>query len=133
MVGTHTCGTSMKIPTITVKWLAKKYVNKVRRQPKISLKAFIGDIYDDLKVEIDIVPGSTAIIKQEEQKFQRIYVCPAPLKRAFLDGCRLFLCLDGCFLKGVFKGQILAIVGLDADNRIYPIAWVVIEVENTDS
>ncbi|GAA0155316.1 hypothetical protein LIER_13073 [Lithospermum erythrorhizon] len=44
-----------------------------------------------------------------------------------------FVCLDGCFLKGAFKGQILAVVALDADNGIYPIAWVVVEVQNTDS
>ncbi|GAA0173813.1 hypothetical protein LIER_43955 [Lithospermum erythrorhizon] len=61
MVGTHTCGTSMKIPTIYVKWLAKKYVNNVRRQPKISLKAFIGDIYDELKVEISTTTTYRAI------------------------------------------------------------------------
>ncbi|GAA0161696.1 hypothetical protein LIER_17950 [Lithospermum erythrorhizon] len=57
----HTCGTSMKIPTISVKWLTKKYVNKVRRTPKISLKAFIGDIYDNLKVEISISTAYRAI------------------------------------------------------------------------
>ncbi|GAA0148027.1 hypothetical protein LIER_07577 [Lithospermum erythrorhizon] len=85
------------------------------------------------KEMIDIIPGSTVIIKQEEQKFQRIYVCPSPLKKDFLAGCRRFLCLDGCFLKGAFKGQILAVVGLVADKDIYPVAWAVVEVENTDS
>ncbi|GAA0157695.1 hypothetical protein LIER_14907 [Lithospermum erythrorhizon] len=81
MVRTHTCGTSMKIPTISMKWMAKKYVNK----------------------------------------------------RGLLAGCRIFLCLNDCFLKGAFKGQILADVDLDAENGIYPVAWAVVEVENTDS
>ncbi|GAA0145796.1 hypothetical protein LIER_36193 [Lithospermum erythrorhizon] len=34
LVGNHTCCTSMKIPMVSVKWLARKYVNKVRRNPK---------------------------------------------------------------------------------------------------
>ncbi|GAA0186894.1 hypothetical protein LIER_34182 [Lithospermum erythrorhizon] len=119
--GNHTCGTSMKIPTISVKWLAKKYVNKFAR------------LWSYAKEMLDIIPGSTIIIKQKEEKFQRIYVCSALLKRDFLVGCRRFVCLDGCFLKGAFKGQILAVVALDVDNGIYPVTWAVVEVENTDS
>ncbi|GAA0147780.1 hypothetical protein LIER_36584 [Lithospermum erythrorhizon] len=126
MVGTHTCGTSMTIPTISMKWLAKKYVNKVRRSPKISL------LWSYEKEMIDIMLVSTVIIKQEEQKFQQVYVCPGPLKRIFLARCRRFLWLDGCFLKGALKGQILVIVGLDADNGIYVVAWAAVEVENTN-
>ncbi|GAA0174253.1 hypothetical protein LIER_41683 [Lithospermum erythrorhizon] len=56
-----------------------------------------------------------------------------PLKRGFCLGCRKFICVDGCFLKGAFKGQLLATVGVDGDNGIYPIAWAVVEVENTES
>ncbi|GAA0142515.1 hypothetical protein LIER_03398 [Lithospermum erythrorhizon] len=82
---------------------------------------------------LDIMPGSTIITKLHEQKFELIYVCHAPLKKGFLAGCRRFICVDGCFLKGAFKGQILAVVGLDGDKNIYPIAWAVVEVENTHS
>ena len=82
---------------------------------------------------LETMLGSTVIIKLEEQKFQRIYICLQPLKDGFKAGCRRILCLDGCFLKGSFKGQILAAVGVDADNGIYPVAWTVVEVENKDS
>ncbi|GAA0174637.1 hypothetical protein LIER_41761 [Lithospermum erythrorhizon] len=78
---------------------------------------------DDGEEEVDCLPST-----QKNTKGGLEYCLEVHLRNPVL-----FLCLDGCFLKGVFKGQILAIVGLDADNRIYPIAWVVIEVENTDS
>ncbi|GAA0147093.1 hypothetical protein LIER_06879 [Lithospermum erythrorhizon] len=56
-----------------------------------------------------------------------------PLKAGFKAGCRKFVCLDGCFLKDAFKDQILASVGLDGNNGIYPMAWAVVEVENKES
>ncbi|MBA0754030.1 hypothetical protein Gogos_021314 [Gossypium gossypioides] len=47
-------------------------------------------------------------------------------------GCRLLIGLDGCFLKGSFKSEFLTAVGRDENNQIFPIAWVVVEVECTD-
>ncbi|XP_074337149.1 uncharacterized protein LOC141674321 [Apium graveolens] len=41
--------------------------------------------------------------------------------------------LDGCHLKGPFGGQLLATVGVDANNGMYPIAWAVVESETTES
>ncbi|GAA0156472.1 hypothetical protein LIER_13965 [Lithospermum erythrorhizon] len=40
---------------------------------------------------------------------------------------------DGYLMFGAFKSQILAVVGLDGDNDISPIAWAVVEMENTQS
>ncbi|CAH9088360.1 unnamed protein product, partial [Cuscuta europaea] len=65
--------------------------------------------------------------------FQRIYCCFGAMKRGFLDGCRKIIGLDGCFLKGLLKGEILTAVGRDANNNMYPIAWAVVEIENTSS
>lgn len=31
--------------------------------------------------------------------------------------------LDGCFLKSAQGGQLLAIVGIEADNCMFPVAW----------
>ncbi|EPS67892.1 hypothetical protein M569_06881 [Genlisea aurea] len=35
--------------------------------------------------------------------------------------------MDGCFLKGSFVGHLLVAVGLDPNNRIFPIAWATVE------
>ena len=37
------------------------------------------------------------------------------------------------FLKTFFGGQMLAVVGKDGDDQMYPIAWAVVESENNDS
>ena len=41
--------------------------------------------------------------------------------------------VDGCFLKGPMKGELLSAVGRDANNQIYPIAWAVVEYKNKNS
>nr|GEV31092.1 hypothetical protein [Tanacetum cinerariifolium] len=38
--------------------------------------------------------------------------------------------LDGAFMKGPFPGQVLAGVGLDSNNGIYPLAYALVEAEN---
>ena len=41
--------------------------------------------------------------------------------------------VDGTFLTGKYKGQILTAIGVDVENRVVPIAFAFIESENTDS
>lgn len=41
--------------------------------------------------------------------------------------------LDGCFLKWELNGDLLSDVGRDAYNRMYPIAWAVVQGENKDT
>ncbi|KAK4409116.1 hypothetical protein Sango_0492600 [Sesamum angolense] len=64
---------------------------------------------------------------------QRMYVCFGGLKEGFLDGCRPFIGLDGCFLKGMHKGQLLSAIGRDGNDNIYPIAMAYVEIEKHDS
>ncbi|XP_059431694.1 uncharacterized protein LOC132165226 [Corylus avellana] len=66
-------------------------------------------------------------------KFGRLYFSLAAMKKGFLDGCRPVIGVDGCFLKGPFKGHQLAAVGRDGNNNMYPIAFAVVEAETKDS
>ena len=65
--------------------------------------------------------------------FRRIYVCLGPLKEGFKAGMRDVLGLDGAFMKGPFPGQLLTAVSIDPNNGIYPLAYGIVETENTDS
>ncbi|MBA0776120.1 hypothetical protein Gotri_011169, partial [Gossypium trilobum] len=47
--------------------------------------------------------------------FKRFYVCFEALKKGWKEGCRPILGLDGCFLKGPFKGKLLATVGINGN------------------
>nr|GEU51507.1 hypothetical protein [Tanacetum cinerariifolium] len=58
---------------------------------------------------------------------------PGPLKDGFRAGMRDLLGLDGAFMKGPFPGQVLAAVGLDSNNGIYPVAYAIVKAENKDS
>ncbi|KAH9617401.1 hypothetical protein KSS87_018893 [Heliosperma pusillum] len=65
--------------------------------------------------------------------FHRMYICFAALREGFLAGCRPFISIDGCWLKGPYGGQLLVAVGRDGNNQMFPIAWAVVDVENTES
>ena len=47
--------------------------------------------------------------------------------------CRPVLCVDGTFLTGMYKGQILTAIGQDGNNQIVPLAFAFVESENTES
>ena len=49
----HTCGNALRNKLVTVKYLAERYVNKIRRNPKISLQDFVGTVQEDIGVEIN--------------------------------------------------------------------------------
>ena len=55
------------------------------------------------------------------------------LRKCWKSGCRPIIGLDGCFLKGVCKRQLLATVGLDGDDQMLPIAWAVVDKENKNN
>lgn len=60
------------------------------------------------------------------------FMCFDALKMGFLSGCRLIRGVDGCHLKGTYAGVLLTAVGVDSNNNIYPIAYVVVRKENKE-
>lgn len=71
--------------------------------------------------------GSTIDIKLSGEdgklKFKYKYICFATCEAGWKVGCRLILCTDGCFLKGMCKGQLLCVIGKDGNNQMFPMAW----------
>ena len=83
-------------------------------------------------------PGSSAEVCVDVKEdgrhvFHRIYICFKAIKEGWRRGCRRVIGLDGCFLKGQCKGELLTAIGRDGNNQVYPIAWAVVEVENRDN
>ncbi|KAI5331139.1 hypothetical protein L3X38_021265 [Prunus dulcis] len=81
-------------------------------------------------------PGSTILLKTEmdgkNKRFHRLYICLEACKRGFKEGWRPVIGMDGAFIKGPHPGQLLAAVGIDGKNRMFPIAYAVVEIENKD-
>ncbi|XP_013633062.1 PREDICTED: uncharacterized protein LOC106338690 [Brassica oleracea var. oleracea] len=83
-------------------------------------------------------PGSTCdvvtIIRDDGVEiFDKFYVCFKALKTIWRAYCRPITGIDGCFMKSTSKGQLLAAVGRDTNNQIYPVAWGIVQVEDTDN
>lgn len=78
------------------------------------------------KLSVDIIPDSSIV-------FSMYYVCFKDVKDGWIEGCRIVLCVDGCFLKGICRSELLVVVGTDTNKHIYPLAWVVVNVENKET
>ena len=47
--------------------------------------------------------------------------------------CRPLLCVDGTFLTGQYRGALLTTIGVDGNNQVVPIAFALVESENSES
>ncbi|GJV12595.1 mutator type transposase [Tanacetum coccineum] len=65
--------------------------------------------------------------------FRRVYECLGALKQGFRACGREILGLDACFMSGPWPSQILTVVGVDANNMIYPVAYAIVEAESKAS
>ena len=68
-------------------------------------------------------PNSTAVVStkknaNDQDEFLGVCICIGPLKRGYLESYRPVLSLDGCFIKGPWKGQNLVAVGRDGNNQM---------------
>lgn len=82
-------------------------------------------------------PSSTVVLKTQMRghvcKFQRIYICFYACKKGFKEGCKPVIGLDGCFVKGQHPRQILVSDGIDANNRMFPVAYAILKIENQNT
>ncbi|XP_058783466.1 uncharacterized protein LOC131658154 [Vicia villosa] len=72
-----------------------------------------------VKLNLDSVPEGT---EDQRPYFRRVYICFAACKQSFKLS-RHVIGLDGCFLKGLCGGQILAAIGRDPNDQMLPVAF----------
>ena len=80
-----------------------------------------------------INPGSNAYIQRDRVFFQWMYICLDVCKKGFINGCRPVICLNGCHLKGEYRGQLICAIGKDVNDNIFSIAFTVAETETKES
>ncbi|KAL3381480.1 hypothetical protein AABB24_001550 [Solanum stoloniferum] len=112
---------------------------------KMVLKKIMGDhvaefsrIYDYRDMFLESNPESTCVVKvtncdDGKKLFHSFYICFSALKKGFIEGCRKCIGLDGCFLKGISKGQLLVAIVKDGNNQMFPIAWAVVGTESRET
>ncbi|GJV33022.1 putative ribonuclease H-like domain-containing protein [Tanacetum coccineum] len=119
----------------TYKFLSEKIFDQVRVNLDILVKAVQDQLQRELEVQISMSKAfrAKAKAKREIRVDHRIYVCLGAFKLGFRACRRDLLGLDGAFMKGPFLGQVLAAVGIDSNNRIYPLAHALVEAESKSS
>ncbi|GKD75108.1 hypothetical protein Tco_1333390, partial [Tanacetum coccineum] len=55
------------------------------------------------------------------------------LKDGWKAGCRRVIGIDGSFLTHTCKGELITAMGRDVNNQMFPVAWAVVGVENTNN
>lgn len=79
--------------------------------------------------EIVTEPGTPA---EGKPVFKRIYICLGPLKEGFKH-YRPVIGVDETHLKSTNGGVLLTAVGIDSNNNMFPLAYVVVENETKES
>lgn len=85
-------------------------------------------------------PGNKAVVWTEPTAsvdvnpvFSGLFVSFHAQIKGFLDGCRPFIGLDGCFVKLANGAQVLAASARDGNNNMFPLAFSVVNKEDTDN
>ena len=118
------------------KWHMTPGRTKLQRARRLAMKIIHGDEAGQYKMLWDYAneirrsnPGSSFFVALDDQaRFNKAYMCIDACKRGFLLGCRPIIFIDGCHIKTRYRGQLLAAVGIDPNNCIFPIAIGVVEV-----
>ncbi|XP_043725975.1 uncharacterized protein LOC122672580 [Telopea speciosissima] len=66
-------------------------------------------------------------------QFKRMYICFDARIQGFLKGCRPFIGLDGCHLKGLYGGVLVSAISVNGNNGIFPVAYGVVESKGKDN
>ncbi|TXG69948.1 hypothetical protein EZV62_004883 [Acer yangbiense] len=109
LVDQHECHRVCNNKEAKVKWIASKFDPIVKSNPSINVKV-LGDLMlDKFNVSVDL---------------KRLYS-----DKEFLEGCRPFIGIDGCHLKGPCGGILLSAVALDANSGLFPLDVCICEKE----
>lgn len=88
-----------------------KYANVVRKYNQGSF-AFV-------KCSIDLNP--------QRPIFEQFYLSFIAQIEGFIAGCKRYIGLNSCHLRGPFGEVLLTIIGLDANNMMFPLAVTVVD------
>jgi hypothetical protein len=116
----------------------KRAKSIVQQKALDAMKGEYSRVYDYQLELLRSNPGSTIVVTldleiEDKQVFERFYVYFDGLKKGFLAGCRKVIGLDGCWFKGANNGNLLCVVGRDANNQMYQVAWAAVPIENYDT
>ncbi|KAM3245850.1 hypothetical protein P3L10_007617 [Capsicum annuum] len=147
----HSCGNQRDNRTIDYEFLAKKYIEEFRINPRWGVKEFQAHVMRAHNCTITRNQANMAkrkaldlITGTREEQYHMLWDYCAELgmsnlgttssKQGFLAGCQPIIGIDGCHLKGNQKGgQLLTVVDIDGNDNMYPIAFAIVEGELSET
>ncbi|PKI78591.1 hypothetical protein CRG98_000968 [Punica granatum] len=139
----HSCSRKLQNKQVDSKWIVEKLIYNALRITKKLVQGCEEKQYTRLRYYCGEIiasnPSSGAVIGVDRPNssfppiVDRIYICFDASKRVLLVGCRPLIGLDGCFLKGYYRGTLLVVVTQDPNHSFYVIAYGVVEHETKDS
>ncbi|KAG7572036.1 MULE transposase domain [Arabidopsis suecica] len=134
----HICVRSGYTKMLKRSTIAALFEERLRVNPKMTKYEMVAEIKREYKLEVtpdQCAKAKTKVLKarnaSHDTHFSRIWDYQAEV--SWKQHCRPVIGIDGAFLKWDIKGHLLAAVGRDGDNRIVPLAWAVVEIENDDN
>eukprot|EP00257_Ricinus_communis_P013885 XP_015571430.1 uncharacterized protein LOC107260855 [Ricinus communis] len=129
---------------VNANWIVEQYVERFRADLSWAIQGIIQAVKEDSGVEVSRLKAwraknatLTFINGDETEQLSSLHDYKQELLRSNLGSTIVFGLNEGVFnsmyLKGVFGGQLLTAIGLDANDCIYPIAWCVVQKENKEN
>ncbi|XP_047172633.1 uncharacterized protein LOC124840599 [Vigna umbellata] len=144
VVDRHTCSREHKLGLFNAKWLSKKLEKIVKENPNVKGV----DIRDKISRKWNIAISKNMAYKAKAyasdevegsftMQYSRIYDYAHELL-ARNPGSTIkikvpIIGLDGAFLKGRHRGELLTTVARDANDQMMPLAYAIVEVENKET
>ncbi|GJZ96898.1 pentatricopeptide repeat-containing protein [Tanacetum coccineum] len=143
----HTCTRDFKFGTlVNYKWIGNHFGNKIRMNPNIKLHEIADMVMKKYKCIVSpsqcrrakrwaLNEGENIMLDHYGyiRSYAKAILESNDVKEGWKKGCRRVIALDGCFLKNPNVGEILTAIVRDGNNHIFPVAWVVVNVENKDN
>ncbi|KAK2652467.1 hypothetical protein Ddye_012323 [Dipteronia dyeriana] len=117
---------------------AQRLYKVKKRPPHVLCKEHVMSFRHLRKYTVMVQPrntGSTAYIHLLEPTiiFQRFFISFEAHKKGFIEGCRPFIEVDGCHLKGPYGRVLLSAIALYSNNGLYPLACCIYEGEKVST
>ncbi|GAV80239.1 hypothetical protein CFOL_v3_23700, partial [Cephalotus follicularis] len=125
----HTCIRVAQPKVVSSTWIASVLGFKLKVDPLMSYEA-MSQILSDYKVQVDYKKWNRARVKAREAHkgkpsqsyrkwsnccpamFKRMFLCFGASKQGFIEGCRPFIGVDGCHLKGPYGRVMLLVISV---------------------
>ncbi|XP_038722029.1 uncharacterized protein LOC120014182 [Tripterygium wilfordii] len=142
----HLCEPKRKMKLLTTKYLVSKFYDLVAAHPDIKIRYLRPFMERQMELDVnltlckrvrksilsDLVGNCMKKYgKLRDYAEELIHSNPGTTVSLLTD--RPVLGIDGCFLKGLVKGEMLTAIGRDGNNQMFPVAWAVVLVENTET